>query len=518
MNFLKNQSFVSLLLLLMAVIFGADVSMAMADTSGATADSKGMKTDLTGTVASGTQVREGELAEEEIDETIAKFRPFLFPLDTDFRRETRQVPVKGYEIEHYASGASLLDCVTNSEVNNSGKAKIVVLPVADNFRKMFSVGATILVPEVDGYAPDDTDGTKKLGKLMLVVTEKTSTEVKVEALNGPINSGNMYVPNISSGSKLNVCANACTESQMHVDPENYQPRPSTVYLQKKIVNIVMTDHFKEIVKKVPFFEDDLKDNALYNFRRKCARTLWVGVKSKRKIEVSGMGEEYAYTSEGAIPQLRSMYGINDTLTYEDLIGICKMQFTTYSANNEANAYCGKNFMEKLLNIDFTKHKDVSFTANTVLGIDIKAFQTTFGRLNFKYDPTLDDIGFEDYCAVIDVKNACRYVMVDNKEQRVDMKEGAGENREATRDIHTQIDCMALKGFNSILVGPSDALMAMAGSRKTVVATSGAELPASPTDKQIFLLTEAKEGWAANSLLQYDASTKTWAEYAGEIIA
>lgn len=53
-EFVGKQSFVSLLLLVLAVLFGADAAMAMAavDETGATVDDKGIKTDLTGTAAS----------------------------------------------------------------------------------------------------------------------------------------------------------------------------------------------------------------------------------------------------------------------------------------------------------------------------------------------------------------------------------------------------------------------------------------------------------------------------------
>ena len=99
-EFVGRRSFISLLLLGLAVLFGADVAMAMAevDETGATGDDKGLKTDLTGTAASGTQVREGDLADPELDTFIAKFRPYMFPLDTDVRREAKQVSVKGYEV------------------------------------------------------------------------------------------------------------------------------------------------------------------------------------------------------------------------------------------------------------------------------------------------------------------------------------------------------------------------------------------------------------------------------------
>ena len=515
---MKKQSFLSLLLLVLAVVFGADTAMAMADASGAVPDDKGLNTDLTGSAASGTQVREGELAEHEIDSIIAKFRPYLFPLDTDIRRDARQSKVKGYEIEHYASGSANVNCeLTAAVANNTAKAASVTIAVADEDKAMFAVGSTVSVEDVDGYAED---GITVSGNLMLLVTAKTASAITVEALNGPLSDEKkMYVPDIPVGSNLVICANACAESQMIVAPENYQPRPKMVFLQKKIGNIVFTDHFKEIIKKVPFIEQDLRENALYNFRRKAARTAWIGVKSKRKVYVNDtMGYQFVYTSEGVIPQIKSFYGIAEALKYEDLVGICKMQFTSYSANNEANVYCGKNFMEKLLNIDYTKHKDIQFTTETVLGIKIRSFVSTFGTLYFKYDPTLDDCGYADYATVLDIKNAVRYVQRDEKTDEIDMSKAGDNSQEAKREIWSQIDAIALKGYNAILVGPSSKLLGRASSGGSITASSLAALPDSPVDNQIVYLTADNGGWAAGSLVQYNKSLGAWVEYQGVIQA
>jgi len=504
----KQMSFLSIILCSLAMLFGADASLAMADTTGATADEKGITSDLTGTVASATQIREGELAQDEIDEYIAKFRPFLFPLETDIRKMAKQVPVKGYEIDHYASGASLLSCSTNAGLSKTA-SNTATLPVSSTNAKMFPQWSTILVPDVQGGD----------GQLMLRVDAVNGTTVTVSALNPIVETNTAKIPAIPSGSTLLVCANACTESQMQVKPENYQPRPSKVYLQKKITNIVITDHWKEIAKKVPFVLEDVKDNALYNHRRKAARTAWVGFQYRDKVDAgTNMGEEYVYYSSGVLRQFQSMYGIGNELTFADLIALTKMQFTDYSMNNEAEAYCGKNFMEKLLNIDFTKHKDVSFTSNLVMGVDIKAFKTTFGTLNFKWDPTLDDTGFSDFCLIADIKNAVRYVMVDDKQQHVDMKKGAGENREAARDIYTQIDAIALKGYNSILVGPSSKILGGAGrSVASGFATSASSLPASDlVDGMVVYLTADASGFKKGSLVTYNLATTSWTLYSGEV--
>lgn len=521
-NFLKRLDLMSVLFFGLAMLFGADAAMAMAvtddtaDAAGASVDEAGLNTNLSGTAASATQVREGDLADPEVDEYISKFRPYKFALDTDLRKKAKQQKVKGYEVEHYASGSTPLN---GTIYTGTAKGSTITLTAGTHISKddlkMLAPYSTICVPSVMGYDEEN----KEEGALMLEVLERSASSATLGAINGPVESGEMKVPAITAGSEFMVCANACSESQMQVAPENYQPRPRLVYLQKKIVNMVMTDHFKEIVKKVPFYEQDLKDDALYNFRRKSSRTLWVGKQRKVKRLVSDtMGEEYVYTSEGILRQVTNMFAMNDTLSFSDLVAICKMQFTDYSVSNEAEVYCGKDFMEKLLNIDFTKHKDISFTAHQDIGIDIRSFNSTWGRLNFKHEQALDDLGYSNAAVVLDMKSATRYIKEDDKAQTVDMKKGAGETREATREIHTQIDCLALHGHNSILVGPTELLFKFKDASKATILTTAASLPASPTDGQVVYLTADNGGFAKGSLVQYSSLAKAWTEYTGEIYA
>lgn len=523
LNFLKRLDLLSVLFFGLAMLFGADAAMAMAvtddtaDAAGATKDEAGINTDLSGTAASATQIREGDLADPEIDEYISKFRPYKFALDTDLRKKAKQHKVKGYEVEHYASGSTPLNGTIYAQVTKAASVTLTVgTHISKDDLKMLAPYSTLCLPNVMGY---DEAGTLEEGALMLEVLERTANTVVLGPINGPIEGGEMKVPVIPASTEFMVCANACSESQMQVSPENYQPRPKTVYLQKKIVNMVMTDHFKEIVKKVPFYEQDLKDDALYNFRRKSSRTLWVGKQRKVKRLISDtMGEEFVYTSEGILRQITNMFAMQDTLSFSDLVAICKMQFTDYSVSNEAEVYCGKDFMEKLLNIDFTKHKDISFTAHQDIGIDIRSFNSTWGRLNFKHEQALDDLGYSNAAVVLDMKSATRYIKEEDKTQMVDMKKGAGETREATREIHTQIDCLALHGHNSILVGPTELLFKFKDPSKATILTTAAELPSAPADGQVVYLTANNGGFAKGSLVQYSALTKTWTEYTGEIYA
>ena len=99
-----------------------------------------------------------------------------------------------------------------------------------------------------------------------------------------------------------------------------------------------------------------------------------------------------------------------------------------------------------------------------------------------------------------------------------MKKGAGENREASRDIYTQIDAIALKGFNSILVGPSSKVLGGGGkSVDTNWATSASSLPVSSlTDGMVVYLTADASGFKKGSLVVYNLANTSWSLYNGEV--
>ena len=179
-----------------------------------------------------------------------------------------------------------------------------------------------------------------------------------------------------------------------------------------------------------------------------------------------------------------------------------MLFGKYSNTNEMDVYCGTKFIEKLLNIDFTKHKDISFVKKQNIGIDISSFETTFGKLNFKVEHALDDLGYEE-CAVAFPMS-------------VDHSKGeGGEVREAKSQYYIQDDCLMLTGYNSMLIGPDVTVSGYKLSMLDTVVSSVASLSSVSTPKKddVVYLTVADDTHAVG-LYVYDGTA--WKPYKGEI--
>lgn len=517
---------VSMLLIVIATALGADSGFAMAEvavtteTATATADDQGMETQIDAG-ATATHATETGFEEDEYEDKIALFRPFRFPLEYDIIKNAVQVPVKSYHPKHFRSGSAVLETTLKAKVTATGtgkdEQKIALTASNCNNIEMLTECSCVYAKGVAGY---DQTGTKENGDLAMYVIKNDDTTATLLLLN-PKDGTATELP---SGTELIIGATAGSESQMIVDPENYQPKEHEVYLQKKIANIVFTDEWLEQAKKVKFIETDLRNNALYNFKRKNARSHWLGVKKVIKVKVktnNKMGDEFVYFEEGVLRQINKYYSYNnDTIEATDLTGIAKMQFAKNSVNDVARVYCGKNAIERLLNIDLTVHKEIKFEEVDEAGMTIRAWKNNFGKLEFVHDPTLDDIGYEDFMVVVDIRNACRYVKRAEKTDKQDMKKGTGEVREAQREIYSTIDCIALKGYNAILVGPADQMGRAAKlNSSSTFASSSATVPTDNlTDGMIVYLTASDGGFKAGTLIEYDLSTDSWHEYDGEVIA
>ena len=536
-----KMGFLSLLLVAFATVLGADSSFAMAevalagkgDDTGdgfsqeytkAAEDTKGLETQHQGEGATAGAARAAGLEVDEIDQIIAKFRPFRFPLEWFITNKMAQQKATSYEQTHYRSGATVLEAVTGEKFTSKGTfaKKNVAFSVSTG---AFVSGVesiheydTIYVKDVMGYADD---GETEDGGLFLFVTKKDEDSVRLVVINPPKTvtaDGGLEIP---SGTKLVICGNACSESQMVVDPETYLPSSDTLFLQKKISNIVMTDEWLEQARKVQFVQKDVVDNGLYNHKRKCARSHWLGRQFMTTINVKDakIGAEPVYFERGILRQVNMSYMHDgEDYNWNDLIAISKMMFTENAANTTAVGLCGKNAMQRLLrlaaNVDV--QRSLKYERNDEMGVSIHKWHDGFGTIEFMLDPTLDDIGYQDFIVILDLENAVHYVKKIEAETSQDLKK-TGEAREAQRRIIQTIDCVGLKGYNSMIVGPASAaarVRALGGVSLNIITSDTLTGIKNPTEGMVVYLTEVDGEYMAEEAYQYKGGS--WVIYEGTV--
>lgn len=534
------------ILIVLAAALGADSAFAMSavtevteamDTAGSSQgtyqkvdDSKGLPTQMPGVGASESEAVDSGFSAEEIDQAIAEFQAYQTPVEASISALAEKVNVNSYEIIHYRTATPVFMVQTinaaskNADDSGYGKEQTFTLTIGTDIERKASrllyECKNIYVKEGIGY---DEDGNED-GMMALYVLENDRSKVVLKVLNpDPTGASSADCSVFPAKAHLIIGAVAAAESQREVAPDNFEPVPYTTFLQKRIFNIVLTQDWIEGKKKIKFAEEDLRKGALYSYKVNNEITDLIGVQSKFKVEAGRqMGDEFVYTSRGLLRQVNMYYSFqNDKLTAHDLTAIAKMQFTKFSANNVARVFCGQDFIEYLLNMDLTAHKEIKFEDVQYGGLTMKGWKNNFGTLEFVYTPVFDLLGFEKCAFVVDLKNARNYIKRGAKMETVDMREGAHETREAKRDIYSQIYAVALRGYNAMFIGPQSdmAAVGMAFSNITITVTSASALPTTGIEVGVIYYLTADDdtaGFKKGSFVERNEANTAWRFYNGPI--
>lgn len=573
-NFLKTHkmSVLSSLLVVAAALLGADPGFAMAvdpvelsgnanpsgnmDTYDASTnpegrpadealqtDEQGGKTQLQGKAATATDVRDAGLEAEDYDKDVDEFRPFAFPIETYIARQCRPVKVNSPVHGHWRTGSTDLDAVWNGAAvtispsagsttpynKNNNVLKLAVASF-DN-PECLTEFSTVIVKGVAGYRKDESGNEIADGELMLFVLDHkdSSDYVQFKVINPPFDTTTPTTVSIPQYAEFKSMATACAESQMHVASETYLPEKFDVFLQKKIVTCVITDALEEQIKKVPHTKAKILANAEYNFKRECARSHWNGTKARVDVYVPETGNrESVYFENGILRQLNMLYTLSgNTLTDDDLLVMSTLQFTDNSQSDEATVFCGKKAMQRLIKLvnSADKYKDVGKVEVNDYGIKVRNYRDNFGSFEFVYDPTLNDIGYEEAMIVVDLRHATRPYIVNKKTTSRDMSK-TGEAREAKEYNLCKYDCVALNGFNSMLVVPANLALTQANlggivaSFQSVSAlpTGSALTDAAKLIKYYLTADDSTSGFKKADIVEWDKDLNTWVKFQGVVRA
>ena len=467
----------------------------------------------------------GHFIETDIDEELFRFNSDDTPL-MNLMLRAKRVKVNSPEVEHYMIDEPKSSVYLASKMD-SVNAMQGVLPLRAQDQAIPRPYTTLLVKGVDGYTEDGRGRTN--GKeLMLFVTgvDPTTNNPVVRAVNGPRNSTSdefCTVPEIPKGTECVVLANSLYETQKEVDPDLIVPQPTKVYLQKRGMNQVVSDYFESQKKRIPFSKAIIAEQAIANFKVRGNRTLWAGRAGKMKVTVPKMGMQYVYCTEGLRWQFKRELQHQGKWTVERIIALAKMFFTGEDVPKTALLLAGKNLLEQIQCIDFSKHPEIQISTKTnALGWSVTNFHTVFGDIEIKREPTLDRLGWSNSGALIGENRLVHYIYSAEHSfsDRVD-----GE--EATRNGILIWDALALKGSCHIWIdgegegGVSDTLSFKIWELETA--------PTGVSTGDIYYLTvdcpgisdRARTGQMWQAAIKTGADLKEyveWTEYTGEVSA
>lgn len=473
--------------------------------------------EVTGGVGTGT------LVDSDIDDELFRFNSDDTPL-MNLMLKAKRVKVNSPEVEHFMIDEPRSQVTLVEDLQESSQMQ-AILPLGPADQNLPRPYGTLLVKGVNGY--DESGRNETVGKdLMLFVIgyDSTTNNPVVRAVNGPRQSPTdefCTIPSIPKGTVCVILANSLYETQKEVDPDLIVPQPSKIYLQKRGMNQVVSDYFESQRKRIPFSKAIIAEQAIANFKVRGNRTLWAGRAGKFKLNVAKMGLQYVYCTEGIRWQFKRELQHEGKWTVERIIALAKMFFTGEDVPKTALLLAGKNLLEQIQCIDFSRHPEIQISTKVnSIGWTVTNFHTVFGDIEIKREPTLDRLGWSNSGALIGENRLVHYVY-SAEHSFSDRVEG----EEATRNGILIWDALALKGGCHIWIdgegegSTNDAL--------TFKIWESSSAPQEPEDKAIYYLVSdcpeispfARSGqlWQATYETGGDLQRKLiWKEYKGEI--
>ena len=402
----------------------------------------GQATTVSGMAAATGGINAGSFLESDIDDQLFQFNREDAPL-MNLMLRAKRVQVNSPEVDHYMIDEPSSTVKTIAQCGGDRKMQ-VPLPLATNEQLIPRTNCTLLVKGVDGF---DSTGKETPGRnLMLFVTgsDPMTGNPVVRAVNGKRQSSadeSPSVPVIPAGTEIVILANSLYETQKEVDPDMVFPVAKRIYLQKRGMNQVVSDYFESQRKRIPFSKAILAEQAITNFKVRGNRTLWASRGSKFRVSVEKMGLQNVYTTEGVRWQICREMQAPVKWSVDSVIALAKMFFTGEDVPRSAILLAGKDLLEAIQKIDYSKHPEIQITTKTnPVGWTVTNFHTVFGDIEVKREPTLDSLGWSKSGALIGDNRLVHYVYSAEHtfEDRV-------EGQEATRNGVLIWDALALKG-------------------------------------------------------------------------
>lgn len=458
----------------------------------------------------------GEFIEVDIDDELFRFKSEDTPL-MNLMLKAKKVKVNSPEVQHYMLDEPRSEVKTTSAVTANANANQFSLPLLGKDQKLLQAYGTVICKGVNGYDPTGQTATNT--DLMLFVKNRDNNgNPIVYAVNGPKASASdelCTVPAIPANTVCVILGNALYETQKKVQPDLIVPQPELLFLQKRGMNQVVSDYFESQKKRIPFAQALIAEQAITNFKTRGNRTLWVGQQGKFRVETPEMGEQWIWTTKGIRWQFKRELQHTGKWTYEQFIALAKIYYTGEDVPGTGLVLCGKNVLEGIQCIDWSKHPEVKIEVRTnKLGWKVTAITTVFGDLEFKREPTLDKLGYLNSAAILGENRLVHYQY--SAEHSFNE---AVEGEEAKRNGILVWDGLGLKGNCHIWIDGENENNPTGATQYEL--WESATAPSSPvTGTYYYFIVDCTLGEntvaKAQELWQYTGSQTGWKKVVGEI--
>jgi hypothetical protein len=279
------------------------------------------------------------------------------------------------------------------------------------------------------------------------------------------------------------------------------------------MNQIVSNYFAAQKKQIPFSQALIAEAAITEFKVRGNRTLYAGRKGKLKVQTDEVGTQDIYFTEGVRHQVRKELKHTGAWSFEEFIALAKLIFTGEDVPKSVIALLGKNQIENIQCIDYSKHPEVQIISKVnPVGWTVTSIHTVFGDIEVKHDPTLDRLGWSNSGVVLAPDRLVHY--------QYSAEHSSKENiigEEATRESVLVWDALALKGSCHVWINGE-------GEDEKTAAVSyhfwdSAEAPENPIDGEVYYLLQdcpgIGDGAMKGELYQYKDGK--WSEYVCDVM-
>ncbi len=401
-GFIKESGLLMILVMLVCSLFGVNGAV--------TADTTVVDPVNEGHTVAQTRTDSSNLILDQIDNEVAKIRPFNVVLDTIGRHVKTVKNSNSQVIRHYAIDAIAVSTTLNT-AHTDATAVQIALDLVDP--TIVSNDETLICVGINGYVNNTATEDTENNLMLYVIGKNAGGEPIVKAVNGKDATGK--IPAIAKDTVIMRAGRALSETQMQTDAYSGDPTDFEQYMQKFGAQIEESTLRKIADTEVDWKFSDIEEEAIYDMRRTQNISFWKGVKGKLHISNSRSKKaEDIYFTQGIWTQAQGadieLGATSTTLTTAKLTKLMKAAFTGNESGNTKLFIYGSDLLEALENITGTT-KNVDLGAKSqAYGLEFSNIVSKFGTLLGVHDKTLDDMGMADKGFVLDADFLRKWTM------------------------------------------------------------------------------------------------------------
>jgi len=412
--------------------------------AGVGVDGRGVHMQGTPMITDMARMVEEDFIEDDVDRVIVKQMQSGFPID-QICRYIPSAQKASMRYEYYSIDERPIKTTIATKFT-TGTAGEVTIKVSDS--SLFGPTDTILVKKVKASAAGTTDKDRAPLRLYVVGLGSNTGELKVVALNGPVdNTNKRTVPTLEVGTEVYKIAPAASEGDVQTNIFESLPTKKERYMQIFKTQVSESSIMAASNKEVDFTIDDQSEIALRNLRKSIETAYIFGVQSYTYVPSL---RKWVYTCGGILEQMlegghmiaytpNALANGGEKYLLNDLI---KPIFLGNSGTPRRYAFMGSDIVSNIATLPGIQKQMDAKQVERKYGVDWKTIQFMTWSVSMYQHPLLDEFGMSNCAIVLDLAYVQKCVFRSLSQDALKLKEAGVFDGQSM--VWTEISSINLK--------------------------------------------------------------------------